>query len=122
MKSLHVVQVNARPGRLQEFNDWYDSVHIPDVLSIPGVLGARRYELADDQIGRRAREYPYRFLTLYEFDGDPGEIVRAINEAIVGGRFAMSPALDPDYVAPVFLLRSAHTPSEPATGHGPVTR
>lgn len=113
MKSLHVVQVNARPDRLDEFNDWYDRVHIPDVLSIPGVLGARRYELADDQIGRRAREYPYRFLTLYELEGDPTEVVRAINAAIVDGRFGLSPALDPDYVAPIFVPRSEH----PAADH-----
>lgn len=110
MNSLHVVQVNARPDRVDEFNEWYERVHIPDVLGIPGVLSARRYELADDQLGRRAREYPYRFLTLYELDGDPGEIVRAINEAIVSGRFLISPALDPDYVAPVFRPLSQHTP------------
>lgn len=104
MRAMHVVQVNARPGQVEEFTRWYDMVHVPDVLSIPGVLGARRYELADEQLGRRAREYPYRFLTLYELDGDPAEIVRAIDRAIGDGRFDISPTLDPDYVAPVFRL------------------
>ena len=110
MHTLHVVHVNARPERGEEFNDWYENVHIPDVLSIPGVLKARRYELADDQLGRRTREYPYRYLTLYELDGDHRAIVRAINEAIVSGRFSISAALDPDYLAPVFRLLSEHTP------------
>lgn len=109
MHSLHVVHVNAQPERGDEFNDWYENVHIPDVLSIPGVLKARRYALEDDQLGHRNREYPYRYLTLYELDGDHREIVRAINEAIVSGRFSLSTALNPVYVAPVFRLLSEHT-------------
>jgi hypothetical protein len=110
MKALHVVQTNARPGRLDEFNEWYDTVHIPDVLSIPGVLSARRYQLAQTQLGRASREYPYRFLTLYELEDDAAEVVQAIDAAITSGRFSLSSALDPSYVAPIFEPLSEHRP------------
>ena len=102
MKALHVVQTNAAPGRLDEFNEWYDTVHVPDVLSIRGVLSARRYELGETQLGRASREYPYRFLTLYELEGDAAEVVAAINAAITSGRFVLSSALERDYAAPIF--------------------
>ena len=106
MKSLHVVQVNAAPGLVDQLNDWYDRQHIPDVLSIPGIVSARRYQLADYQLGRSAREYPYKFLTLYELEGDPKGILTELNEAIVSGRFTLSPALDRAYAAPLFTPRT----------------
>jgi hypothetical protein len=34
------------PQREGEYNDWYDRVHLNDVLSIPGVVAASRYRLS----------------------------------------------------------------------------
>ncbi len=31
------------PSREQEFNDWYDNVHLPDVLETAGFVGSTRY-------------------------------------------------------------------------------
>lgn len=41
-----------------EFNDWYNTVFIPDFLTVPGVLRARRF---------RAVEAEPKYLTVYEF-------------------------------------------------------
>jgi hypothetical protein len=38
------VMTNAKPGRDQEFNDWYTNVHLPEVCSVPGIKSARRFE------------------------------------------------------------------------------
>ena len=35
------------PELEDEYNEWYDSVHLPDVLAVPGVRSARRFKLAD---------------------------------------------------------------------------
>jgi hypothetical protein len=44
-KWLLVVETKCKdPAKEKEFNQWYDSTHIPDVLSIPGVLSATRYQ------------------------------------------------------------------------------
>lgn len=42
---LYLVHSNSRdPSREAEFNEWYDRVHVPDVLGTPGFLRAWRYE------------------------------------------------------------------------------
>lgn len=30
-------------GREEEYHRWYDAVHLPDVLRVPGVVAAQRY-------------------------------------------------------------------------------
>lgn len=35
----------ADPAREKEFNEWYDSTHVPDILEAPGFVGCTRYEL-----------------------------------------------------------------------------
>jgi hypothetical protein len=43
----------------EEFNDWYNTVYVPDYLTVPGVLRARRYVVIDGQP---------KYLTVYELD------------------------------------------------------
>jgi hypothetical protein len=47
------------PARLQEWNDWYDNVHIPRLLSVPGFASATRYE---------ERGATRRYLAAYEIE------------------------------------------------------
>ena len=45
-KGIMVVQ--SRPvsaDREDEYNAWYASVHIPEILAVPGFTGARRYKV-----------------------------------------------------------------------------
>lgn len=56
--------VEARPSspdRLDEFNTWYDEIHIPQILSFDGFVSARRFEPVDD-------DGPY--VTIYEMEAD----------------------------------------------------
>jgi len=60
-----VVESNSNdPAREQEFNEWYDNVHLPDVLSIPGIMRATRYENSN------ATEGQGKFLAMYEIETD----------------------------------------------------
>ncbi len=47
----------------EAFNRWYDNDHIPQVMSCPGTVSARRYKtlLSNDQ---------YQYMALYEFDSE----------------------------------------------------
>jgi hypothetical protein len=38
-----LVSMDIDAGREEEFNDWYNTEHIPRLSSIPGVLAARRF-------------------------------------------------------------------------------
>lgn len=73
----YFVFTNAEPGREAEFEAWYDNRHIPDLLRVPGVVSARRFELSSVQ--RTDMTHPYRYVTLYEIDGnDLGGIIAEI--------------------------------------------
>ncbi len=43
----------------EEFNAWYNTVYIPGYLTVPGVLGARRFTVIDSQP---------KYLTVYDFE------------------------------------------------------
>jgi len=65
-KGVLVVMTDCtEPGREAEFNEWYDKVHVPDVLEVPGIIGVTRYRLAE---GVPGGDDPSRFLALYELD------------------------------------------------------
>lgn len=96
MAERYVIAVLTNPakGREAEFNDWYDNQHIPDVLAIPGVLSARRYELAHAQ--RMEAPWPYGYFAFYEVETD--DLPALVDDMRQRGGTAsmpMSDALDP---------------------------
>ena len=52
------------PAREDEFNDWYDGVHVPELLSVPGFRSARRFRRVGS--GDEGPEY----LAVYEIEAD----------------------------------------------------
>lgn len=40
---LHIIGVDIAPEVEEEFNRWYDTVHVQALLACPGWLSARRY-------------------------------------------------------------------------------
>jgi len=88
----HVLLVHTRPvpGREEEFNTWYDEVHVPDVLKVPGFVSARRFR-AEPSVHGELPEYPY--LAIYEIEADSlAEALAALRSAAKS--MEMSPALD----------------------------
>ena len=39
-----MVYVDIDAQHVQEFNEWYNKEHLPELLSVPGILSAARYE------------------------------------------------------------------------------
>jgi hypothetical protein len=81
-----IVLTNAVEGKDDEYNDWYSNVHIPDVLAIPGIVKAERFELAEFQ--RSQSPQPYSYLAIYEIETDD---LQRVSEEI--GRRAGSSAM-----------------------------
>jgi hypothetical protein len=80
--SVFVVHTNPVAGREEEFNAWYTERHLKDVLAIPGFVRARRYRLSDAQF---APLPGFRYLAIYEIEGDPAEAMRALRRALKAG-------------------------------------
>ena len=52
------------PSREDEFNDFYNNVHLPDILKTPGFLAARRYVTEKPRNGRG------KYLAIYDIETD----------------------------------------------------
>jgi hypothetical protein len=55
------------PEHDEEYNEWYDTVHLPEVCSVPGILSARRFELSTVQPNLVEPTTP-RYMAIYEVD------------------------------------------------------
>lgn len=95
-KFVQVVFSNPTQGKEDEFNDWYDNVHIPELLTVPGMLSATRYALHDAAIyhveGGAVPEHKY--MCVYEMEGDVDEIMGKIRKSVANGQVHMSDSLD----------------------------
>ena len=93
---VQVVFANPVAGKEDEFNDWYDNVHIPELLTVPGMLSATRYTLHDAAIyqadGGVAPEH--RYMCVYELEGDVDEIMGTIRKSVASGAVHMGDSLD----------------------------
>jgi len=63
-KWLFLVEVNCKDAkRLAEFDEWYDTIHIPDIITgSPGFRNATRYLLKYPDPGKGA------YLAIYEIE------------------------------------------------------
>jgi hypothetical protein len=91
-----VVFSNPAEGKDDEFNEWYDNVDIPDLLAIPGMLAAHRYDLRDSAMyhAEGGRPPEQRYLVIYEMEGDVEAIMGKVREAVAEGKIVMSDSLD----------------------------
>lgn len=90
-KFLMVVTSAAKEGRDDEYNAWYDSTHLADICSIPGVVSGRRY----DAIPATPNPQPAPYLAIYEIEtDDPASVLGEMMRRSESGQFTLSDALD----------------------------
>lgn len=71
--ALIIVRATVQPGHDQEFHDWMEKVHLPDVKRLMGYKTARRYEVMSSFAGTElhpsaAATTSHRYLAVYEYD------------------------------------------------------
>ena len=62
---LAIVHSNPRPGREREYNEWYDTKHLNDIIETGVVAAARRFRTVADR-----DDAPQQYVTLYEIEAD----------------------------------------------------
>lgn len=90
------------PKKEKEFNDWYDNMHMPDMLEVPGFIRATRWVSADKK-ENEIRKY----LAMYELESDDlDEFNEKMRErgmwTFQQGRFSDLPKFDPDNVPRIY--------------------
>ena len=61
-----VLSNSTTPAEEAEYNEWYNKIHIPDVLNVPGFVAAQRFKLAETQFA----------------DGKPETVVRSCEASL----------------------------------------
>lgn len=89
---LFVVLTSPVEGQETEFNDWYDNVHISDVLKLDDYVSAQRFRFAPTEL----KPTPLRpYLALYETETDNvAETQRRLAEVVDTSAMPFSPAID----------------------------
>ena len=68
----------ADPSREEEFNEWYNNVHIVDLLKYPGMVQAVRYKNLDPEVNEQPK-----YLAIYEIEADD---IDKVDAAIIADR------------------------------------
>ena len=66
------------PAREKEFHDWYDRIHIPDILKTKEFVKATRYELQTVTKSTGAKD---KFMAIYEIEADDLDAAMAKHSA-----------------------------------------
>lgn len=78
-------------GKEGQYHDWYQNVHLPEILSLPGGVSAQRFKLVAKMIGADENQY----LAIYDFEcDDPGVTLGAMGEAAGSGKLTQTDASD----------------------------
>ena len=99
-KGIMVVQSDpVDPAHEDDYNDWYDNTHVPEICAVPGFVSARRYKVH----GAGSPAY----LAIYEIDADDLEVPLAeLRARRAAGRSRGTGALrlDPPPVVTIYEL------------------
>jgi hypothetical protein len=73
------------PSRLEEFREWYDTIHLKEVCETPGFVSARRLEASSTQRPSVVGQVP-GYLAIYELDTDDiAGAMEAMQERVKAG-------------------------------------
>jgi hypothetical protein len=91
-KAILVVHTEpASPEQEAAYNEWYDGIHVPDIVALPGFVGATRYKVSATQMGPAA-DGP-RYVAIYEIDADDlGATLAGIGAGAASGAVRMANA------------------------------
>jgi len=82
---------NPTEGREEEYNEWYQNIHLADLVALDGIRSARRYRFA--RTLKEGDAYPY--MAVYEIETDDIDALLAeLGTAAGDGRIRMSDAID----------------------------
>ncbi len=86
-----VVMSNPVEGREDEYNDWYQNVHLGELVALEGFRSARRFRLARSLV--EGEVFPY--LAIYEIEtGDINGVLQNLIGVAESGQLTMSDAID----------------------------
>ena len=86
-----IVMTQPVEGREQEYNDWYQGMHLPDLVAVYGVKSAQRFQLSRTVVADRG---PLPYLAIYDIETDDiDKTLDDLKSRVGSGQIFVSPAL-----------------------------
>jgi hypothetical protein len=85
-----VALVNAKDGQDATFNLWHTDTHLPEVVRAAGFLNGQRLKLVEGSNGDNTK---YKYLVIFEGEGDPMQALARLGAAVSSGSLNMSDSL-----------------------------
>jgi hypothetical protein len=99
---LLAVWSSAKPGRDDDYNAWYEGVHLADICAVPGVISGRRYQAIPASPATPDGAY----LGLFEIEvDDPTGVLAEIDRRGKSGEMKFSDSIDGASVKMLLLER-----------------
>lgn len=94
--STFLAFARATPGREADFDRWYDDVHLPEVLEVPGIVHGQKFRLGPDQMpAAYTPACAFTQVALYGVGGDPAEVGAEVARRAEEGVFHLTDAMAP---------------------------
>ncbi|HEY3696187.1 hypothetical protein [Phenylobacterium sp.] len=109
---------NPVPGREAEFNDWYQNVHLGDLVQLEGWTGAQRFRIVTTVKPPPAAEARRQgYLTIWDQEGaEPQGPAARMAAAFRAGKVRLSPAID---TGPGAVASATYEATGPRTPRNP---
>ena len=98
-KYMMMVLSTPAEGREKEYNEWYQNIHLPDILDVDGYTLGQRYRLS--RAYTQDGVFPYAALYDIETD-DIDAVMEDMKKRVESGRMTLSDALGPQVYAAVY--------------------
>jgi len=86
-----VVMSKPAAGREQEYNDWYQNVHLKDVCGVKGVVSAQRFRFSLSLV---QGSDPLPYLAIYDIETDDiNQTLADLTGRVAAGQMVISTAL-----------------------------
>jgi len=83
-ETLVLAFTDAMPGKEDEFNEWYDTVHLQETADVEGWVEGERFQLDETQLEGWGRP-THKYLAIYRLKGDPATAIEKLKETQASG-------------------------------------
>ena len=103
--NLFIASTNPIEGKDDAFNEWYDATHVPEVLDVPGVVAAQRYDISelkvpeDEDLPAQLPPPTHRYMVIYELDDEPEVVMAEFLKRVMAGTLSLGEWIDLTTVA-----------------------
>jgi hypothetical protein len=97
-ESMLLILTSPVPGKDSEFDEWYDTTHLPQVCATPGFTGASRWKKTTFMWPTERPVISQTRAALYTIDGSVEDAVDALMSRLADGSIEMTEFMDMDSI------------------------